>query len=79
MGVVTYDPQTLIVKIVRVRELTRPEQLGLAFAPSDFRRRDSVEDIAQQLGIGPITDVETLRDHELSDEDVDAFLAALHE
>jgi hypothetical protein len=79
MGVVTYDPLTLVARAVRVRALTRPEQLGLVWATSEFRRQESVESLAQQLGIEPVTDIESLRDYELSDDDVDAFVAALNE
>lgn len=78
-GVVSYDPNTLVVRTVRVRAIRRPEQLLLISDPWEFWRRHSIAELAQQKGITPVTNIEILHDHELSADDVDALLAALEE
>jgi hypothetical protein len=78
-GVVSYDPNTLVVRSVRIRAIKRPEQLLLISDPHDFWRRHSIAELAQLQGVGPVKDIETLHDHELSADDVDALFAALEE
>jgi hypothetical protein len=79
VGEVTYDPKTMEARSVNLREIVRSEQLTMGLEESEFWTARSIADIAAERGVGPVDDVEVLRDHEASDEEVDRVLAALDE
>jgi hypothetical protein len=76
-GEVRYDPTTEEARAVELRQIVRGEQLALGLDPGDFWTTRSVGEIAEELGIAPIDDVEALRDGGATEEEVDQILAAL--
>ncbi len=78
-GEVRYDPKTSEARAVELREIVRGDQLALGLEPGDFWATRTVAEIAAELGIAPIGDVEALRDNEATDDDVDRILAALEQ
>jgi hypothetical protein len=77
VGEVTYDEAEARATAVRLREITRADQLALGLEPGEFWRYQTVEQLAREQAVQPITDIGVLRDDEASDEEIDAFLAAL--
>jgi hypothetical protein len=78
-GEVEYDPKTLEARSVKLRRIIEPEQLSVGLEASDFWSARPVAELAREQGVGPVTDVEQLRDHEISEEEVDRLLAVLAE
>ena len=78
-GEVRYDPNTSEARAVELREIVRGDQLAFGLDPGDFWATRTVGDIAAELGIAPIGDVEALRDNEATDDEVDRILAALEQ
>ena len=78
-GEVRYDPKTSEARAVELREIVRGDQLALGLEPGDFWTTRTVVEIAAEQGIAPIGDVETLRDNEATDDEVDRILAALEQ
>jgi hypothetical protein len=77
VGEVTYDEAESRATAVRLREITRADQLAIGLEPGQFWRHPTVEQLAREQGIQAIIDLGLLRDDEASDEEIDAFLAAL--
>jgi hypothetical protein len=77
IGQVTYDPESLVAKSVRVRHVTRAEQLRIGLETSAFWSTRSARDLAAERGIEPIRDASILLDTSLPDDDIDAFLEAI--
>lgn len=79
VGEVAYDPQTMEARSVKLREIVRSEQLTMGLEAGEFWAARSIGELAAERGVGPVEDVDVLRDHEASDEEVDRVLAALGE
>lgn len=78
-GEVHYDPKTSEARAVELRQIVRGDQLALGLDPGDFWTTRSVGEIAAEHGIATITDVDTIRDREATEDEVDRMLAALEE
>lgn len=78
-GEVRYDPRTSIAKAVELRAVRRADQLMIGLDASEFWRNPSIEELREARGVGPVSDVSSLRLTEASDEELEAFLAALSE
>jgi hypothetical protein len=78
-GEVVYDPRTNAARSVVLRTLERGEQLVLGLDAEEFWRERSFEDLARQQGSGQPVDPESLYDADSSDEERDAFMAAIAE
>jgi hypothetical protein len=76
-GEVLYDPKTSEARAVELRQIVRGDQLALGLDPGDFWTSRTVEEIADEMGIGAIRSVEALRDREATDDEVDRMLAAI--
>lgn len=79
VGEVTYDPKTMEARSVNLRDIVRSEQLTMGLEAGEFWTARSIGDLAAERGVGPVDDIEVLRDHEASDDEVDRVLAALGE
>lgn len=78
-GEVVYDPKTNTARSVVLRKIVRGEQLILGLDSQEYWLERSFDDLARQQGSGQPADVEALYDAEASDEERDAFMAALAE
>jgi len=79
VGEVTYDPKTMEARSVDLREIVRSEQLSMGLDTGDFWATPTITDLAEARGIGPVTDLQALRDTEASDEEIEGMLAFLDE
>lgn len=77
LGRISYDPKTSRAVRVELRTITRAEQLAMQLEPGEFWRDLTVDDLREQRDVRPVTDDADLSDDTLSDEEADAFLAAL--
>jgi hypothetical protein len=75
-GDVAYDPITNSIKSVRLRRVTRSEQLLLGDEATAFWRDRTAEDLVDEQEKEPVTSFSGLRDPSLSDEEFDSFVAA---
>lgn len=78
-GEVSYDPKTMEARSVKLRSIVRGEQLTMGLDAGGFWAPRAIEELAAERNIGPVEDVELLRDREASEEEVDRLLAALDE
>jgi hypothetical protein len=78
-GEVTYDPRTHVARSVALDALERGEQLVMGVDPRDFWRVRSFEELAAEQGAGFPVDPDRLYDRDASEEEKDAFMAALAE
>jgi hypothetical protein len=78
-GEVVYDRETSIAKSVRLQRIERGEQLVLGLDAEEFWRERSFEDFARLQGAGQPADPDALYDADATDEERDAFMAALSE
>lgn len=62
---------------VELRAITRAEQLAMHLETGEFWREVTIEDLSAERGIEPVTDAREFGDPELTDEEAEAFLAAL--
>ena len=76
-GEVRYDPKKSEVRSIELREIERGEQLAIGLDPGDFWSTQSMDQLAAEAGIGPITAVEGLRDEAATEDEIDRMLAAL--
>ncbi len=79
LGEVSYDPKTLEARSVSLRRILRGDQLMMGFDAGDFWTSIEIDKLAAERDIGRVEDLNTLRDREASDEEVDRLLAALDE
>lgn len=77
VGQISYDPKTARAIKVELRTITRAEQLAMNLEPGDFWQDLTVEELREQHAVRPVTADTELGDDALSDEEADAFLAAL--
>lgn len=77
-GDVTFDPVTSSVKSVRLRRITRFEQLLLGVdAAQSFWRRVTFDDLVERQGTHSVESFDDLRDTSLSDEEFHRFFETL--
>ncbi len=79
LGEVSYDPETMSAVSVRLRAITRADQLKLGIDAQEYWMNRSVSELAAERGIRPIDDFGLLHDTTASPEEVEAFLAALED
>lgn len=78
-GEVVYDPQSHTARSVALKSVIRGQQLALGFDAQEFWSQRSFEDLVGRYGGGKPVDPEDLYDPEATDEERDAFMAALAE
>jgi hypothetical protein len=78
-GEVSSDPTTLEARSVNLRSIVRADQLVMGFDAGDFWAPGEIDKLATEREIRRVEDVDTLRDREASDEEVDRLLGALDE
>jgi hypothetical protein len=78
-GEVSYDPKDHIARSVALREVVRGEQLVLGLDADEFWREHTFAELAAIQGSGQPIDPSTLYDAEATDEEREAFMAALAE
>jgi hypothetical protein len=78
-GEVIYDAKSNIAKYVRLQRIERGEQLVLGLDPEEFWRERTFEDLAQLQGAGQPANLDDLYDADATDEERDAFMAAVSE
>ncbi len=76
-GSVTYDDTSASVVSVELAEINSVEQLELLAGVGDFWALPSLEDLADAQGVCVVDRIEVLRDETISEEEANAFLAAL--
>lgn len=77
VGEITYDPHSSQAVKVELRAITRAEQLAMHLETGEFWREVTIEDLSAERGIEPVTEAREFGDPELTDEEAEAFLAAL--
>lgn len=78
VGEIEYDPETSRAVKVDLRAITRAEQLAMHLEPGDFWEDVTIGDLEVQHGIEPVTADVEFGDPDLTDEEADAFVAALN-
>ena len=78
-GEVAYDPKTQLVRSVKLRRIVRGEQMILGLDTDDFWREHTFDDLIARHGTGAPVDPDDLYDAEATQEERDAFMAALAE
>ena len=76
-GEVRYDAKTSEARSIELRQLVRGAQLEIGLDPGEFWAARTVDQIAKEAGVGPVSDVEALRDDAASADEIDRMLAAL--
>lgn len=74
-GDVTYDPVTNTARSVRLRRVTRTEQLLLGDEATEFWRDRTVDELIADQGKEPVVSFDDLRDESLTDEEFERFVA----
>ena len=77
VGEIEYDPETARAVRVELRAITRAEQLAMYLEPGEFWTDATIDDLRTHHGVEPVSADVELGDPELTDEEADAFLAAL--
>jgi hypothetical protein len=78
VGEVTYEPSTNRVLSVRVRQITRAEQLAITLDDPAFWENRPISDLLSDQGVGSVR-VDDLYDESVSDSEIDAFMSILAE
>lgn len=78
-GEVVYDAKSNVAKSVRLQRIERGEQLVLGLDPQEFWRERTFEDLARLQGAGQPADLDALYDGDATDQERDAFMAAISE
>lgn len=76
-GSVTYDESTAAVISVELAKIASAEQLGIVPDIENFWKPQSLEELVESQGVSAIDRIEVLQDDTISDEEAEAFLAAL--
>ena len=76
-GTITYNSATSDIVSVHLTEIARVEQLVLAPDLEDFWAQKSLDQLAEAQGVGAVDSVEMLRVATISEEEAEAFIAAL--
>ncbi len=77
VGQISYDPQTSRAIRVELRTITRAEQLAMHLEPGEFWQDLTIDELRAQHAVRAVTSDTGLGDDALTDEEADAFLAAL--
>lgn len=75
-GRITYDEATSGIVSVDLTEIALTEQLVMTYVENFWAKR-SLEELAEAQGVEVVEAVEVLQDHTISDEEAEAFIAAL--
>lgn len=78
IGEVTYEPATNRVRSVRLRSITRTEQLSIGLGDDDFWRSSSLAELIEEQGVD-VTRADDLFDDTASPDEVEMFMAILEE
>ena len=76
-GRMTYNEATSAIIAVDLTEIAPAKQLRLMPGVEEFWSRRSFDELAREQGVGVVESVEMLQDDTISDEEGDAFIAAL--
>jgi len=76
-GDVEYDPHTQRATKIKLTTIESHHQLSMPIRSGTFWEPLDLEQLQEDQGVGPITDVESLRPHDTSADGAEAFLAAL--
>lgn len=77
VGEIAYDPETARAVSVKLRAITRAEQLAMSLDAGEFWRDVTIDELRRERGMEPVHDIAQLGDPELTEDEIDAFLAAL--
>lgn len=78
-GDVVYDPKTSVARAVRLQRIERGEQLVLGIDAEEFWLERNFDDLALLQGAGQPADLDVLYDRDATEEERDAFMAAISE
>jgi hypothetical protein len=78
-GWLTYDPGTQEARSITIRTVRLADQLVLGMEASGFWRRRGFTELQQEQGITGVFDIDDLHDATTSEEELDAYEAALHQ
>jgi hypothetical protein len=78
-GEVRYDPASAEARSIELHEIVRGDQLALGLDPGNFWLHRTIAEAASEAGVPPVDDVESLRDADASEDEVDRLLAALED
>ena len=73
----TYSEATSAIVKVDLAQIAPAEQLTLMPGVEEFWSRRSLGELAQAQGVGAVESIEMLQDDTISDEEAEAFIAAL--
>lgn len=76
-GEVVVDPVTLGVRSIHLRNVSRPEQLGLQLLQRDFTSHRTIDELAAQQGVPTLSGPDELPSFEMDDDEYAIFLAAI--
>lgn len=76
-GRITYNETTSAIVSVDLTEIAPAEQLALMPSVEEFWSKRSLDELAEAQGVGVVESVEVLQDDTISDEEAEAFIAAL--
>lgn len=76
-GRITYNETTSAIVSVDLTEIAPAEQLALMPSVEEFWSKRSLDELAEAQGVGVVESVEVLQDETISDEEAEAFIAAL--
>ena len=76
-GRMTYNEATSAIVAVDLTEIAPAKQLALMPGVEEFWSRRSLDELAQAQGVGIVESIEMLQDDTISDEEAEAFIAAL--
>lgn len=77
VGEIAYDPETARAVSVKLRAITRAEQLAMSLDAGEFWCDVTIDELRRERGMEPVHDIAQLGDPELTEDEIDAFLAAL--
>ncbi len=75
-GRITYNVATSAIVSVDLTDIALTEQLVMP-SIGEFWAEESLEELAEAQGVGVVESIEALQDDTISDEEADAFMAAL--
>lgn len=77
VGQIEYDPDLARAVTVELRTITRAEQLAMDLEPGEFWENVTIDDLRSRHGVEPVRSDVELGDPDLTDDEAEAFLAAL--
>ena len=76
-GRITYNEETSAMALIELTEIAPLERSALTTDSEQFWARRSLDELAKAQGVGIVESVEVLQDDTISDEEAEAFIAAL--